>query len=120
MRNWSSGAKFAGLLVMTLNSDGPVGCLGVAKALQIGGSPRSGCTQALANRLCDFLLGVSHRRRQMWYLDFSESLDRRSIHQLSAILQNKKKEAVVVRRPSDGKFSIFSSRLRAWSNSILI
>ena len=25
-RNWSLGAKFAGLLVMALNSDGPVGC----------------------------------------------------------------------------------------------
>ena len=105
---------------MTLNFDGPVGCLGVAKALQIGGSPRSGCTQALAYRLCDFLLGVSHRRRQMRYLDFSESLDRRSIHHLSAILQNKKKAVVVVCRPSDGKVSLFSSRLRAWSNSIWI
>ena len=44
----SSRTKFAGLLVMALNSDGPVGCLGIAKALQIGRSPRSGCTQALA------------------------------------------------------------------------
>ena len=61
---------------MTLNSDGPVGCLGVAKALQVGGSPRSGCTQALPYRLCDFLLGVSHRRCQLWFPDSSESLDR--------------------------------------------
>ena len=29
---------------MMLNSDGPMGCLGIAKALQIGGSPGSGCT----------------------------------------------------------------------------
>ena len=36
-RSWSSGAKFTGFLVMMLNSDGPVGCLGVAKVLQIGG-----------------------------------------------------------------------------------
>ena len=50
---------------MVLNFDGLVGCLGIAKALQIGGSPRSECTQALAYRLCDFLLGVSHRRRQL-------------------------------------------------------
>ena len=69
-RNWSSGARFAGLLVMVLNSDGPVGCLGIAKALQMGGgggggSPGRGCTQALVYRLCDFLLGVSHRRRQL-------------------------------------------------------
>ena len=50
---------------MVLNSDGLAGCLEIAKALQIGGSPGSGCIQALAYRLCDFLLGVSHRRRQM-------------------------------------------------------
>ena len=62
-RNWSSGARFAGLLVMVLNSDGSMGCLGIAKASQIGGSPGSGCTQALAYCLCDFLLGGSHRRR---------------------------------------------------------
>ena len=64
-RNWSSGARFAGLLVMVLNSDGPVKCLGIAKVLQIRGSPGSGCTQALAYRLCDFLLGASHKRRQL-------------------------------------------------------
>ena len=50
---------------MAVNSDGIVGCLGIAKSVEIGRSPRSGCTQALAYRLCDFLLGVSHRRRQM-------------------------------------------------------
>ena len=64
---------------MALNFDGPVRCLGIAEALQIGGSPRSGCTQALAYRLCDFLLGVSHRRCQLWSLEFSGSLDSRSI-----------------------------------------
>ena len=69
-RNWSSGARFAGLLVMVLNSNGLVGCLGIAKALQIGGSPGSGYTQALTYRLCDFLLGVSHRRRQLWSPEF--------------------------------------------------
>ena len=47
---------------MVLNSDGLVGCLGIAKALLAGGSPGSGYTQALAYRLYDFLLGVSHRR----------------------------------------------------------
>ena len=64
-RNGSLGAGFAGLLVMVLNSDSLVGCLGIAKALQVGGFPGSGCTQALAYRLCDFLLGASHRRRQL-------------------------------------------------------
>ena len=55
---------------MVLNSDGLEGCLGTAKALQIGGSPGSGCTQALAYCLCDFLLGVSHRWRQLWSPEF--------------------------------------------------
>ena len=55
---------------MVLNSDGLVGCLGTAKALQIGGSPGSGCTQALEYRLCDFLVGVSHRQLQLWFPEF--------------------------------------------------
>ena len=55
---------------MVLNSDGLMGCLGIAKALHIRGSPGSGCTQALAYRLCDYLLGVSHRRRQLWSPEF--------------------------------------------------
>ena len=36
---------------MAVNSDGTVGCLGIAKALEIGRLPRSGCTQELAYRL---------------------------------------------------------------------
>ena len=36
---------------MALNSDGSLGCLGIAKALEIRRSPGSGCTQALAYRL---------------------------------------------------------------------
>ena len=36
---------------MVLNSDGPTGCLGIAEALEIGRSPRSGCTLTLAYRL---------------------------------------------------------------------
>ena len=36
---------------MTLNSDSPVGCLGIEKALEIGRSLGSWCTQALAYRL---------------------------------------------------------------------
>ena len=36
---------------MTVNSDGTVGCLGIAEVLEIGRSLKSGCTQALAYRL---------------------------------------------------------------------
>ena len=50
-RNWSSGGRFAGLLDMTVSSDGPVGCSRMAKASEIGISLGSGCTQALAYRL---------------------------------------------------------------------
>ena len=50
-RNWSSWGWFAGLLGMTVSSDGPVGCSRMAKASEIGRSPGSGCTQALAYRL---------------------------------------------------------------------
>ena len=42
---------FARLVAMAVNSDGTVGCFGIAKALEIERSPRSGCTQALAYRL---------------------------------------------------------------------
>ena len=50
---------------MVLNSDGLAKCSGTAKALQIREMPGSGCIQALAYRLCDFLLGGSHRQRQL-------------------------------------------------------
>ena len=43
---------------MVLNFDGLAGCLGTVKALQIGGMPGSGCTQAFAYRLCDFCLAI--------------------------------------------------------------
>ena len=76
---------------MVLKSDGPMGCLGTTKALQIEGSPGSRCAQALAYRLCDFLLGVSHKRCQLWCPEFSESLDRWVIHLLTATCKTKKK-----------------------------
>ena len=50
-RNWSSGAWFAGLLVMAVNSDCLMGCLEIVKASKIGRSPGSGCTQVLTYRL---------------------------------------------------------------------
>ena len=36
---------------MAVSSGGPRGCLAIAKALEIGKSPGSGCTQALKYRL---------------------------------------------------------------------
>ena len=36
---------------MAVNFDGLTGCLGMAKVLEIGRSPGSGCTQALTYRL---------------------------------------------------------------------
>ena len=88
---------------MVLNFDDPMGGLGIAKALQIE------CTQALAYHLCDFLLGVSHRRRQMWSPDFSESLNRRGIHQLAVTCEKKKKKktTVVFRTPPMAKSVLF-------------
>ena len=72
-RNSSSGARFAGLLVIVLNSDGPVGGLGIAKALQIEGSPGAGvpkllCTASVTSCLafptdganCGLLISQSH------------------------------------------------------------
>ena len=40
-RNWSSRGWFAGLLDMTVSSNGPVGCSRMAKASEIGRSPGS-------------------------------------------------------------------------------
>ena len=42
---------FTGLLDMAVSPNGPVGCSRMAKASEIGRSPRSRCTQALAYRL---------------------------------------------------------------------
>ena len=106
-RNWSSGARFAGLLIKVLNSDGLVRCLGIAKTLQIGGSPGSGCTQALAYRLCDFLLGGSHRQRQLWSPEFSESLDRRGIHQLVATIKAQRRRRWYSVAPPMAKSAFF-------------
>ena len=43
----------------------------------------------------------------MLFPEFSESLNRRGIHQLAAVLQNKKKAAMVFHRPFDAKVSLF-------------
>ena len=43
----------------------------------------------------------------MWSPEFSESMDRRSIHQLAATCKTNKKTTVVFRRPFDGKVSLF-------------
>ena len=42
----------------------------------------------------------------MWSPKFSESVDRRSIHQLATTCKTNKKTTVVFRRPSDGKVSL--------------
>ena len=42
---------FTGLLDMAISLDGPVGCSRMTKASEIGRSPGSRCTQALAYRL---------------------------------------------------------------------
>ena len=42
----------------------------------------------------------------MWSPEFSESVDRRSIHQLAATCKTNKKTTVVFRRPSDDKVSL--------------
>ena len=42
----------------------------------------------------------------MWSHKFSESMDRRSIHQLAATCKTNKKATVVFRRPSDSKVSL--------------
>ena len=47
----------------------------------------------------------------MWSLEFSESVDRRDIHQLAATYKTNKKMTVVFRRPSNGKVSLFSEDL---------
>ena len=43
----------------------------------------------------------------MWSPEFSESVDRRSIHQLAVTCKTNKKMTVVFRHPSDGKVSLF-------------
>ena len=96
---------------MAVNSNGMTGYLGIAKTSEIRRSPGSGCTQALAYHLLDFLLGISHRRRQLWSPELSESVDCRCIHQLDATCKTNKKTTVVFRPPSDGKVSLFSEDL---------
>ena len=43
----------------------------------------------------------------MWYPKFLESVGRRGIHQLAATCKTNTKTTVVIRRPSDGKVSLF-------------
>ena len=47
----------------------------------------------------------------LWSPEFSESVDRRGIHQLAATCKTNKKTTVVFCRPSDGKVSLFSEDL---------
>ena len=56
-----------------------------------------------------------YKLSSLWAPEFSESLDRPGIHWLAAILQNKKKAAVVFRRPSDDKVSHFLKDLEVFA-----
>ena len=58
--------------------------------------------------------------RYMWSLEFSESVDRRNIHQLAATCKTDTKTTVVFRRPSDGKVSLFLEDLDLGAIVILI
>ena len=49
---------------------------------------------------------------EVWSPELSESVDRRSIHQLTAAYKTNKKTTVVSRRPFDGKVSIFLEDLK--------
>ena len=44
---------------------------------------------------------------QMWFSEFSELVNRRGIHQLTSTRKTNTKMTVVIRRPSDGKVSLF-------------
>ena len=49
---------------------------------------------------------ADHGDSVLWSPEFSESVDRRSIHQLAATYKTNKKTTVVFCRPSDGKVSL--------------
>ena len=49
----------------------------------------------------------SYLNLKLWSPEFSESVDRWSIHQLAATCKTNKKTMVMFRRPSDGKVSLF-------------
>ena len=99
-------------VVMAVNSDGTAKCLGIAKVLEIGRSPKSGCTQALAYRLLDLLFEGSHRRRQLWYPEFLESPDRRGIHMLASTCKTKRRRRWCFVAPSMAKLVFFS---KSWN-----
>ena len=53
----------------------------------------------------------------LWSPEFSELVDRRSIHQLAATCKTNKKTTVVFRRPSDGEVSLI---LKDFENRVAI
>ena len=63
---------------------------------------------------------ISYTNTSVWFPEFSESVDRRSIHQLVATCKTNKKTTVVFRRPSDGKVILFSEDLELRAAVILI
>ena len=104
---------------MTLISDGPVGCLGVAKLCKPGGHLGAGVPKLLHISFVTSCLAFPTYGAKCGVL-ISQSLW--IIEAFISYLQfcKKKKAAVVFRRPSDVKVSLFSSRLKAWSNNAWI
>ena len=56
----------------------------------------------------------------LWSPEFSESVNRRGIHQLAATCKKNTKTTVVFRHPSDDKVSIFSEDLKLGATVISI
>ena len=93
--NWSSRDWFSGLLAIAIGSDKWDELAGTTKSSGCEGSIDS--RRSLARYRCDFLLGRSHRRRQLWSLIFSESIDRRAMNLAAKTCKINKVPAVVCR-----------------------
>ena len=70
--------------------------------------------------ICDCISIMTKAKCKVWSLEFSESVDRRSIHQLAATCKTNKKTTVVFRRPFDGKVSFFLEDLEFGTTVISI
>ena len=69
----------------------------------------------------DFIIDISSNLTYfLWSLEFLESVDRRTIHQLVATYKTNMKTTVVFRHPSDGKVSLFLEDLELRTASILM
>ena len=66
------------------------------------------------------LFSLDHMKKNLWSPEFSESVNRLGIHQLSATCKTNTKTTVVIRRPSDGKVSLFLEDLELGATIISI